>query len=295
MSTGMTTSDRPRSIAAILTNDEGFKAQVAAAMPRHMRPDRMMRVALTALRRTPKLAECTPESFMRCMLDLSAMGLEPDGRHAHLIPYKTECTLIVDYKGLVQLAYRSDEIASIHADVFCEGEQFSENLGRVEKHVIDRSKPRGKPLGAYCIVRFKNGSEKHEVMGAGEIETIRKRSRAGSSGPWVSDWSEMAKKTVFRRASKWLPLAAEVLEAFDRDDDRIIEVQATRTQAKSFAEVVDRLDVQPAESLEDVLGALRQHKERDAVIAFAREQIARHPQYEEAIDREATVMLEGME
>ena len=52
-----------------------------------------------------------------------------------------------------------------------------------------------------------------------ECEAIRKRSRAGSSGPWVTDFDEMAKKTVFRRASKWLPLSPEIQDVIRRDEE----------------------------------------------------------------------------
>ena len=60
-----------------------FKQQVALALPKHMTADRFVRVALTALLKTPKLQDCTPESVIQCMLNCSALGLEPDGRRAH--------------------------------------------------------------------------------------------------------------------------------------------------------------------------------------------------------------------
>jgi recombination protein RecT len=68
-----------------------------------------------------------------------------------------------------------------------------------------------------------DGVTKCEVMSRDEVESIRKRSKAGGSGPWVSDWCEMAKKTAFRRASKWLPLSPEINDAFDKDQDRIVD------------------------------------------------------------------------
>lgn len=236
-------------------NSPAQMQEIARALPKHMSADRMARVAITALTKTPALNECEPASFFKCLLDLSAMGLEPDGRRAHLIPFRnnkrnvTECQLIVDYKGLVELAYRSGEIASIHTDVFCEGEEFIEDRGKVISHRIDRSKQRGKPLGAYCIVTFKSGSEKHEVMGIHEIEAIRKRSRSGSSGPWVTDWSEMARKTVFRRASKWLPLSSEILEAFERDGDQFEQppARAKRPSGMSFDDLKAALSHETSE------------------------------------------------
>jgi recombinational DNA repair protein RecT len=52
-----------------------------------------------------------------------------------------------------------------------------------------------------------------------EVDSIKQRSRAGSSGPWVTDYNEMGKKTVFRRLTKWIPLSAEIRDAYERDAD----------------------------------------------------------------------------
>ena len=206
----------------------GMIAELGRAMPKHCDPDRMARVALTAISRTPLLAECDQASFFQCMLTLSQWGLEPDGRRAHLIPFRDNkrnvvtCQLIIDYKGLVELAYRSGVVASIHADVVCENDVFEYNLGEVIQHKIDFRHERGKPYAAYCRVRMKDGATKCEVMSSAEVESIRRRSKAGSNGPWVTDWPEMAKKSAFRRVSKWLPLSAEIRDAFVDDDDTII-------------------------------------------------------------------------
>ena len=78
--------------------------------------------------------------------------------------------------------------------------------------------PRGKVFAAWARCRFKDGTEISEVMDRDEIEAVRKRSRAANDGPWVTDWNEMAKKTVFRRLSKWIPLSAELRESADYDE-----------------------------------------------------------------------------
>lgn len=204
-----------------LIEGDAFRGQVSKALPRHLTPDRFIRVALTALTRTPKLMQCTQESLFKCLLDCSAFGLEPDGRRAHLIPYGDQATLIVDYKGIAELAMRSGVISNLHADVVCENDVFEYDKGFVTEHKIDFKKPRGNVYAAYSICRFKDGTEKAEVMTKDEIEDIRKRSKAGKSGPWVTDWNEMAKKTVFRRLSKWLPLSSELRDAAENDDDKL--------------------------------------------------------------------------
>jgi recombination protein RecT len=217
--TEIATKTKPRTLKGLLSEDN-VKNQFALALPKHLSADRFARVAITALTRTPKLQDCTPESFMRCLLDLSALGIEPDGRRAHLIPYGKECTLILDYKGIAELVMRSGTVTSIHADKVCEQDQFVVNRGKIEQHVVDYKGARGNAYAFYVIVTFKDGSEKCEVMTRDEVEGIRKRSRAGNSGPWVSDFDEMAKKTVFRRASKWLPLSPEIQDAIRTDEDR---------------------------------------------------------------------------
>lgn len=187
------------------------------ALPKHMTADRFVRVALTALLKTPKLADCTPESVIQCMLNCSALGLEPDGRRAHLIPYANVCTLIVDYKGIVELAKRSGDVSGVFAQVVCENDSFQWQNGEVT-HQIDWRNDRGTMYAAYATITFKDGSKQTDVMTKAEIDAIRRRSKAGNSGPWVTDYNEMAKKTVFRRASKWITLSPEVAEALERED-----------------------------------------------------------------------------
>ena len=125
-----------------------FHDAVMKALPKHMKADRFIRVALTAIMKTPKLAECSQESMLKCMLDLSALGLEPDGRRAHLIPYRNnkkgtmEATLIVDFKGLIELSKRSGEVANWRAGLVCEADEFSWENG-VISHKVNWLKPRG--------------------------------------------------------------------------------------------------------------------------------------------------------
>lgn len=209
---------KPTTLKQLLM-DDAVKRQIAVALPKHMNPDRMARVAMTQLLQNKKLAACTQESFMRCMLACSAMGIEPDGRLAHLIPYGNECTLIIDYKGLVALARRSGTVANIHADVVCDNDEFEYDCGEITRHKINFRKPRGNVFAVYVQVVFKDGTKQCEVLSREDVEAVRKRSRAAGNGPWVTDWNEMAKKTAFRRLSKWLELSPEYRDALAVDDD----------------------------------------------------------------------------
>jgi len=217
MSTTQISSPK-KGFRALVTSD-GFKAQITAALPKHITADRFVRVLLTASIRTPKIMECTQESVFKAIYDCAAMGLEPDGRRAHLIPYGTVCTLILDYKGIAELVMRSGLVSSIHADTVHEKDQFEVDRGKILKHKVDYTQPRGKAFAAYCLITMKDGGEKAEVMTEEEINCIRSRSRAGKSGPWETDTLEMWKKTVAKRAFKWVPLSPEIRESIEREDD----------------------------------------------------------------------------
>ena len=223
-------------IRTLIASDR-FKEQCAAALPKHLTADRFARVALTALTRNPKLQDCTRESLLRCLMDCSALGIEPDGRRAHLIPYKDQCTLIIDYKGLIELVRRSGDVAAIRAETVCENDGFDWENGNIT-HRIDWRKSRGEVQAVYAEARLASGETQTAVMTLDEVNGIRDRSqgysyavKGGKSHPWITDWGEMAKKTALRRLIKLLPLSVEIADAVERDDDRV-ERDVTPVPAK---------------------------------------------------------------
>ena len=237
-----TTSAARKDVKSLL---EGplFRVEIAKVLPKHMTAERMIRVALTATMKTPKLLQCTADSLTRCMLDCSALGLEPDGRRAHLIPFEDNrnnvmiCTLIIDYKGLVELAMRSGLVSYLYADVVREGDLFEFSLGEIKRHVPwflrrDEEKPAeaGQDIAVYAYARMSNGSSAVAVMSIDEVYSIRNNSQGWQAfkkgftkkNPWdPSDWvseQEMKKKTALRRLCKMVPLSPEFRDAVEKDD-----------------------------------------------------------------------------
>jgi recombination protein RecT len=210
-----------------LIESDQFKKQIAAALPKHLTPERFIRVLMTATIRAPLLLQCTQESMFKAIFDCAAAGLELDGRRAHLIPFKNtkkgvyEAQLIVDYRGIAELVMRSGVVSNIHADIVCENDKFEVDRGQITTHTVDYKNERGKMYAAYVIIRMRDGGEKSEVMNKQEIDAIRRRSKSSGDGPWVTDYNEMAKKTVFKRASKWVPLSPEIRDAVEADNDAI--------------------------------------------------------------------------
>ena len=210
-----------------------FQEQIAVACGDAIDPKHFLRVALTSVNKNPKLAGCTKESVLQCCLDAASFGVETNGRDAHLIPYGKVCTLIIDYKGYVRLVMNTGLVSNIHADVVCENDEFEYNLGEVKTHRIDYRKPRGEMYAVYCIATMKDGSKKAEVLSKEEVDKIRVRSRSGGSGPWVTDYWQMSRKTAFRRLQKWLPLSPEIQEKLDKD------------MRAEFAEIAEQMRSQP--------------------------------------------------
>lgn len=201
-------------------------AALKSACASHVTPERIVRVALTAANRQPKLLQCTKESLWQAILDCAAMGLEPDawGR-AYLVPYEDRrnnrvlAQLIIGYKGLVELAMRSGRVRSIKAEVVCERDRFEYAFGLTEKleHVPAQG-DRGRPTHVYAYALLTDHGHVFEVMSAADVERIRTRSRAKDNGPWTTDWDMMARKTAIRRLAKLLPLSPEFRDAVERDD-----------------------------------------------------------------------------
>jgi recombination protein RecT len=214
-----------RTVSDLISSDKA-RAEIAKVLPKHLTPERMTRVALTATMKNPTLLSCQPESLMNALLVCSQAGLEPDGRLAHLIPFGNQVQVIFDYKGLVTLIRRNGADL-VYGDKVCEYDDFDAWVQDGDKkltHKVNWKKPRGTAYLYYAVIK-QNGVMDYEVMTVDEVEDVRKRSRAGDNGPWKTDFDEMAKKTVLRRMSKRYDLLPEIRDVINADDDTLPVVQ----------------------------------------------------------------------
>ena len=199
---------------------EKSKSQMALAIPNSMSVDRLARVFVTELRKNPKLMSCDKMSLMSCMMQTAQLGLEVGViGQSYLVPMGKECTLIVGWKGLVALALRSGNVKSMSAACVYEDDEFDFQLGTEaflkHKPKLDGS---GKMIAVYAVAKLNDGSTQFDVMSTQEVEAIKKRSKTSGFGPWVSDYAEMAKKSVIRRFCKILPVSTEAQEIAAQDE-----------------------------------------------------------------------------
>jgi recombination protein RecT len=240
----------------------GVKALAAA----HLSPERLIKMVLFCVSRTPKLMECTMESILRSMLQCAELNLDlsPALGEAYLVPYKGVCQLITGYQGLITLAHRAGFVNDVEAREVYDGDVFEYEYGlnRKLKHIPgDNSGDVEKLTHAYCIVYLSNGEKKCDVMSKRDIERIRARSASGSSGPWVTDTAEMWKKTATRRTLKYVPKSSEMSKALSLDDyadtqdesllefDVIDAIQTDQPERKNgVGAMKEKLGVKPEES-----------------------------------------------
>ncbi len=226
---------KKKSIAAVLS-DPRVKAQMALALPKHVTADRLARIALTEVRKTPKLKDCDQESFLGAIMQCAQLGLEPGGvlGHAYLLPFdkrqkvgnewktvRTDVQLIVGYRGMIDLARRSGQILSIEARSVHQADKFHVALGLNPDLIHEPAwevADRGPLRFVYAVAKLKDGGTQFEVMSRAEIEKVRSQSKAAKDGPWVTHFDEMAKKTVIRRLFKYLPVSIELATAVGLDE-----------------------------------------------------------------------------
>lgn len=206
----------------------------AAALPAHIPASRFVRVALSALA-NPALAKAKDsaegrKSVFDACLKAASDGLLVDGREAALVLYGDKVQYMPMVAGLMKKARNSGEVASIVAQCVYAADTFQVDYVTDGPPIIHRpamTDDRGEFLCVYAVARLKDGSwSQPEVMTRAQVEAVRQRSRAKSAGPWVTDWTEMARKTVIRRAAKYWPASTDkdgvsFEDVVRRDDDMV--------------------------------------------------------------------------
>lgn len=210
-------------------------------------PERMMRVAVNAVAKSPDLQRCSQLSLVGSILQSAALGLEPNTptQQAYLIPYAGICTFQIGYRGLITLARRGG-VTEVYADCIREQDKYTvvRGLDQNLSHEIKLG-DRGKAVAYYAVFKTKDGGRDFEVMTIPEIEAIKNRSQAASKGksPWQTDFDEMAKKTVLKRLLKRAPLEVEAAKGIDLDN------RGDAPETVDFSEILDDMGIEaPLES-----------------------------------------------
>lgn len=247
--------------------DERMDA-ISQVIPQHVTPERLARTLLTAINKNPDLLKCTQSSIIQCLMNGGELGLDLSGTlgEAYIVPFNvtiktkgannvvqdvktSQALLIPGFRGLAKLARNSGEVKRIEAEVVFENDKFSYKKGTFPEITFEPllSGERGKPMGAYALAEM-NGEIQADWMSVKDINKIRDMSKAKDGPAWTNNWSEMARKTVFRRLCKWLPLSAEKFNrAIEISDNEFelekqispIRLDASKSRATSLLERIN--------------------------------------------------------
>jgi recombination protein RecT len=218
-----------------LLQDPRAKQQLAMALPSHIKPDRMIRILTTMIRTTPKLMQCNAQALMNTALNCVALGLEPNNptQEAWILPYEKgnklpgggwgpktiEPQLLIGYRGLIALCRRSGQIVSINVRVVHANDAFIYKFGLQDtlEHEPCLDDDPGPLTHVYAVANLVGGGYQWDIMSKIQIDAIRARSKTSGNGPWVTDYEEMARKTILRRLFKYLPVSIEMADAVGID------------------------------------------------------------------------------
>lgn len=270
----------PKPIDAFRNTLHSQKGEFQKVLPAHISFEKFQRTVMTALITQPELLSADRQSLLVSCIKAATDGLLPDSRDAALVIFNAKVKTqegdtwikkvqyLPMYAGILKKVRQSEELAGVVTHVVYKNDKFEYVLGDEEKIIHEPymgGKDRGPIIAAYCIAKLKDGTVIREVMTYADIEKVRAVSKSGAmnendlkynkgakigdpKGIWKDWYEEMARKTVFRRAAKWLPQSIEIVErAFDNDET--MEVLGNHTP--DDPRTLDIVPTQPEEVSED--------------------------------------------
>ena len=213
--------------------------------------------ALQLINKSAQLQKCSKESLQQAVLNISNIGLSlnPAAKEAYLIPRWNgalkimEASLEPGYVGLVKLLTDAGSVKSMVCQLVYDGDTFEIDLANntqpvTHKPELSRAK-KGNIKGAYALATLIDNTRQVEFMDVEEIDGIRGRSETYKaylenkikSCTWVSDYGEMARKTVIKRIYKYLPRT----ERMDQIDEAIKQDNSDFTASDSQVYYIENL------------------------------------------------------
>ena len=189
--------------------------------------------------RSPKLQMCSVDSIIQAVHKAVSLGLDPSGTtdEGYLTPRNGRAMFVPGYRGLLKVAYENPRVGLIEAHVVRKLDHFELRYGDADGHVVDH-RPRldvaegdeNPAVGAYAICWWRDCRQPLvEWMTTEEIEVNAERSgNKDGDSPWITDWGEMARKTVLKRLLKYIPLGPQ-WGAILRDRDETVDEEVVES------------------------------------------------------------------
>ena len=250
---------------------EKKKASFAAMLPRGMDADRFMKMVVMAIVKVPKLAKADFTSMLEAVGACATYGLEPDGHHAAIVPFKNgaltkkygrdifDATFLPMVHGLIALAYRSQSFKVISAREVYQNDEFnySYDFDNTFTHKPAEG-TRGEWVGVYAFFVLKDGGRDFIYMSKADVISWGKRfakSFDNQDSLWQTNLMAAGLKTVVKRVLHFAPMAIQ-LPMDDEDfgirnvtpvDKPAADFSAMKEEAESAESAPSATDAPPAE------------------------------------------------
>lgn len=239
--------------------------KITSVLPAGVDAHRYMTIAMNSIWQNELLRQCNPYTLFNAVMEVAKLGLEVGGYRgqACIVPFYNskkgcyEAKSMVMYQGYIDLWVESSDVADVRARIVYAKDKFHVEYGLVEKleHIPNFDEDKGEPIGAYAVIRYKDGRTAFDYMPRQEIEKVKNTSQAVRKG-WNTPWNdpvgelEMWKKTVIKRTGKLVarkisPALREIINNDDELEFGAIKQSISENLEKKIEEKTDRL----AESL----------------------------------------------
>lgn len=269
-----------QSVSAILNgilDGEGYRKRIDEILGKRA-PQFISSVVTMAANDTmlSKVVASAPQTIITSALKAAALDLpiDPALGTAYVVPFKNkvkkpdgsdqwrdEATMIIGWKGLVQLAQRTGLYKRINADFVYEGEKIVDD--RITGDIrIEGEKTSDKVIGYFAYFQLVNGFEKCVCWTREKVQAHEQKNRKGQymTKAWRDDFDAMGRKTVLRELiSKWGPMSIdyrtappEMAHAAESLQDAIVQ----EDQDYISGDGVVFEDVPPAETVDPDTGEI---------------------------------------
>lgn len=195
-----------------------FKERAMAALPKYIDQRHWLSAVLTSVRRNPDLLKCNVASVAAALMDCAHYGLTPGSSFglAHLVPFKRECQLIIDFKGYIECAWRAAKIIIRARAIFTNDEyEYEDGLTLKFRHRPTTTQKPGDIVATYAIATMEDGRSNLYFLPRWKIDDIK--AHAKSAKFWGAYFEEMAIKSAVRRLWKYIPKTPEMISMAERD------------------------------------------------------------------------------
>ena len=178
---------------------------------------------ITLYNTADSLRRCSPTGIIQAGLNSVKYNFPLDNNlgFCYVVPYKGYAQFQIGWRGYVQLAQRTGQYLCINVTEVKEGEYLGFDIASGRPRLGEPAENREElpDVGYLAYFKLLNGAEYFYYQTRQQIETFKNRySPAANCGPWVSNFSEMAKKTVLKHLLKnFGPLTSEVASALKAD------------------------------------------------------------------------------